>query len=166
MARRGFGDETWRLAEAGDAAALARAAALLGDGDDGEYEGRRAAAFRLALEGRTQEALAELNEGWSDDWPPPSAYALDVARIHFLAGDTNRCLTAIELELRGLSRWDGVGALVVASVRRDPRCWRRAFGLVLRAERGPRKLRSALAVVRAGLGRRPLAAVAAATPES
>jgi hypothetical protein len=166
MARRGFGDETWRLAETGDAAGLARVAALIHDGDDGEYDGRRAAAFRLALERRTQEALAELNEGWSDDWPPPSAYALDVARIHFLAGDTTRCLAAIELELRGLSRWDGVGALVVAAVRRDPRRWRTALGLVLRAERGPRKLRGALAVVRARLARRPHAALAAPTPES
>ena len=165
MARRGFGDETWRLAEAGDAAALERVAELLLDDDDGAYDGRRAAAFRFALEGRTHEALAELNEGWSDDWPPPSAYALDVARIHFLAGDMTRCLAAIELELRGLSYWDGVSALIIGAARRDPRRWRHALNLVLRAERGPRKLRSALAVLRAGIARRPLESLPAATRE-
>lgn len=150
MTRRVFGDETWSLAAAGDTAGLARVAELLGD--DAGHDARRALAFGLALEGRTHDALAELNEGWSDDWAPPSAYALDVARVHFLARDTTRCLAALELELRGLSRWDGVGELVVEAVRRDPRRWRQGLRLVLVAERGARKARAAAAVVGARIG--------------
>src|SRR5918911_1644381 len=116
--RRGFGDETWRLACAGDAAALGRAAdMLLGDGEL-EYEGHRARAFALAVDGRRDEALVELSEGWSDDWPPPSAYALDVSRIHYLCHDCERALAALQLEVRSLSQWTGVHEIVAACVRR------------------------------------------------
>jgi hypothetical protein len=167
--RRGFGDETWRLARAGDAAGLERAAQLLlRNGTDTEYEGRRARAFRLALERRTSEALRELAEGWAEDWPPPSAYALDVSRVHYLAGDPVRALTAIELELRGLSRWEGVSELAAACVGRDRRLWRRGLRVAAAAERGPRKLRAVAAVLRARADAAPAAAgtVPEPTPES
>jgi hypothetical protein len=88
-ARRGFGDETWRLARSGDIAALHRAADLLlaGDARDLDYDGRRARAFALALAGRVDEALAQLSERSSDDWPFAPAAAADTARVRFLAGD-------------------------------------------------------------------------------
>src|ERR1700704_3830171 len=121
MTRRGFGDETWRLASTGDGPALERAAELLRDANGGvDYEGRRAVAFKLALDGRRDAALAELNEGWADDWPPPSAYALDVSRVQFLAGDCDRALAALQLEVHSVSEWGGVHEIVAGCVRKNP----------------------------------------------
>src|SRR5712691_5071750 len=119
--RRGYGDEIWRLASEGDTAGLEHVAALLADDGEFDYESRRAAAFLRALEGRADQALAELNEGWADDWPPPSAYALDVGRIHLLVGDCDRALSALQLEVHSLSHWSGVHEIVAACVRRNPR---------------------------------------------
>jgi hypothetical protein len=153
--RLGLGDEIWRLAGAGDAAGLEHASELLADDGEFDYESRRALAFRYALDGRTDQALAELNEGWAEDWPPPAAYALDVARIHLLAGDCERALSALQLEVRGLSHWSGVSEVVAACVRRHPRTWRRGLGLALAAETGlVGKLRAAAIVARARFGGR------------
>src|ERR687893_45987 len=102
MARRGFGDEAWELALVGDAASLHRAADLLsGDSGDLDYEAHRARAFALAIEGRRDDGLAELNEGWTEEWPFPGAYAADVARVRFLAGDYEDALGALRLAVRG-----------------------------------------------------------------
>src|SRR5207302_3629333 len=60
---------------------------LLTEPLDLAYEGHRARAFSLAVERKAPEALDVLNEGWTADWPFPVAYALDVARIRYLAGD-------------------------------------------------------------------------------
>src|ERR687888_161677 len=102
-ARRGYGDETWRLARARDSAALHRAADLLLEGEPGglDYDGHRARAFALAVEGRVDDALAELNEGWSEEWPFPAAYAADIARVRFLVGDYADALDALQLSVRG-----------------------------------------------------------------
>jgi hypothetical protein len=152
-ARRGFGDETWRLARAGDLAGLERAAKLLLTETGGlEYEGHRARAFRLAAEGSVVAALAELNEGWSEDWPSPAAYAVDVARIHFLTHDCAKALTALELDVRSAAHFDGLRDLVVECVRRDPRLWRMALEIVLAGEDGTAaKLGAAASVVGARL---------------
>jgi hypothetical protein len=119
--RRGFGDEIWRLAREGDAAALHKAADLLRpDPDDLSYEGQRARAFALAVEGSVDEALAQLNAGWTDDWPLPAAYATDVARIRFLAGDYGKALDSLLLASRGARRVDGsVGELATACVQAE-----------------------------------------------
>jgi hypothetical protein len=148
--RRGFGDEIWRLAEAGDVGGLDSAAALLLHDPEGfEYEGHRALAFRHALQGRTAQALQELNEGWSEEWPTPSAYATDVARIHFLAGDCAKALTALSLDVRSATQWDGLTELVAACVKKDRALWREAIGIATAGETGTRKARAALAVLRA-----------------
>ena len=129
MERRGFGDETWRLALEGDAASRQRAAELLGGLD---YESHRARAFARAVEGDRDAALAELNEGWTEEWPFPSAYATDVARVRYLAGDYEDALGALQLAVRGAERIDpGVPELASNCVRRSPQLWLRALRLVV-----------------------------------
>jgi hypothetical protein len=132
-ARRGFGDETWRLAQAGDAEALRRAAdLLLTEPLDLAYEGHRARAFSLAVERKAAEALDVLNEGWTADWPFPAAYALDVARIRYLAGDYELALEALRLALRGAERVDRAAVeLACACVRRRRSLWAKALSAVL-----------------------------------
>ena len=103
--RRGFGDETWRLANEGDVAALYRAADLLIEGDL-SYDGHRARAFGLAVEGKVDDALAELNDGWTEEWPFPAQYAADTARVRYLAGDYERSLGALQLAAHGADRLD------------------------------------------------------------
>jgi hypothetical protein len=148
--RRGFGDQAWDLAQNGDIAALERAAELhLRHATGVEYEGHRARAFAFAVEGRAGEALARLNEGWSDEWPTPAAYAADVARIHFLAGDCAAALTALQLDLRALEHIDGVTEFAVTCARRDPSVRRRALRVALRGTRGFDKLRAVAAVLSA-----------------
>jgi hypothetical protein len=121
----------WRLALEGDGAALHRTADLLLAGDVAGfgYDGHRARAFALAVEGRVDEALAQLNDGWGEDWPFPAAYAADTARVRYLAGDDERSLTALGLAMHGAHGVDpAVGELVRLIVRRTP-------GLRLRAVR-------------------------------
>src|SRR4051812_28879503 len=163
--RRGFGDEIWRLARAGDGEGLARAATLLERDAELAYESRRASAFRHALHGETERALADLNEGWSDDWLVPSAYAIDVSRIHFLAGDFSHALTALELEAHTFARWAGAREIAVECVRRDPSLWRRGLRLALAAEPDPTaKIGATLAVARAPLRGRGVAPGAVPDP--
>jgi hypothetical protein len=167
--RLGLGDEIWRLAGAGDAGGLEHVSQLLADDGEFEYESRRALAFRHALDGRTDQALAELNEGWAEDWPPPAAYALDVARIHLLVGDCERALSALQLEVRGLSHWSGVSEIVRDCVRRNPRLWRRGLRLALAAEAGVvGKFRATALVAAARFGgrERPPKALPDASPGS
>jgi hypothetical protein len=148
--RRGFGDETWRLARARDRAGLDHAAALLLDEGELEYEGHRARAFRLAVDARAADALEELNEGWSEDWPSPAAYATDVARIHFLAGNAAHALTALQLDVRSAAHFDGLADLALACVRTEPRLWRAALHVVAGGEEGfVPKARAAGAIMRA-----------------
>src|SRR3954471_14000391 len=129
MRRRAYGDETWRLALAGDVAGLRRVAEVLqGEAPDEGYDAYRARAFALAVEGRAPRALEELNEGWTDEWPFPSAYAADVARVRFLAGDYAAALDGLHLALRGADRVDAdVGRLAKECVRRDKRLLRLAL---------------------------------------
>jgi len=129
MRRRALGDETWRLALAGDAPALRRVAELLqGAAGEESYDAHRARAFALAVEGRSAAGLGELNEGWTEDWPFPSAYAADIARVRFLAGDYAEALDALHLSLRGADRVDAdVARLAKECVRRDKRLLRRAL---------------------------------------
>ena len=152
-ARRGFGDETWRLALAGDAAGLHRAAdLLLGDEQDLDYDGHRARAFAHALQGDRDAALAELNDGWTEDWPFPSAYATDVARVRYLAGDDEDALGALQLAVRGADRLEpGTADLATRCVRRTPRLWSRAFRLALSGGTTSERAGTAWAVLRARL---------------
>jgi hypothetical protein len=150
--RRGYGDETWRLARAGDVASLHRAAGLLLGGDAGplDYDGHRARAFALALEGDVDDALAELNEGWSEEWPFPAAYAADTARVRYLAGDYERSLGALQLAVHGADRLDPqIAELVAAVVKHAPRLRLRAMRVVLGGGTPWQRLRNAAAAVAA-----------------
>jgi hypothetical protein len=95
-----------------------------------EYERRRLEAFRLAVDGGRDDALIELTHGWSHLAPPPSLYLADVARVHYLAGDYESALIAIDLN-RGLGATEQE-ALVLDCVRREPRLWRPAARIALR----------------------------------
>jgi hypothetical protein len=112
-----------------------------------EYERRRLQAFRLAVDGDPDDALIELNHGWEDAGPPPALYLADVARVHYLAGDYESALIAIDLN-RGLGGVEQE-ALVLDCVRRDPRLWRAAARMAVRS--GP--VRGVLRVVRVRLSR-------------
>jgi hypothetical protein len=151
VTRRGYGDETWRLAQERDAAALHRAADLLLDGDPGDlsYDGHRARAFALAVDGDADAALAQLNEGWTEDWPYPAAYAADTARVRLLAGDPERALGALRLATRGVDRLDpAVTALFLDVVRAAPRLRLQALGAAARGGTAGQRVRTALAVLR------------------
>jgi hypothetical protein len=150
--RRGYGDEIWRLARAGDDAALHRAADLLLQGDPGylNYDGHRARAFARALEGRVDDGLAELNEGWTEDWPFPAAYAADTARVRYLAGDCERALGALQLAVHGADRLDpAIAELVALVVAREPALRIRAVKVVLGGGTPWQRLRNAAAAARA-----------------
>jgi hypothetical protein len=150
--RKGYGDETWRLARAGDAPALYRAADLLLQGDPGDlnYDGHRARAFAFALEDRVDDGLAELNEGWTEDWPFPAAYAADTARVRYLAGDYERALGALQLAVHGADRLDpAIAELVSLVVSRAPGLRIRAVKVVLGGGTAWQRLRNAAAAVRA-----------------
>jgi hypothetical protein len=152
MKRTGFGDETWRLARSGDAEALHRAADLLLAGDPGDpnYDSHRARAFALALEGRVDDALAELTDGWSEDWPFPAAYAADTARVRYLAGDYEHALGALQLAVHGADRLDpAVGELAAAVVARAPRLRFQAVRVVLRGGTAWQRLCNAAAAASA-----------------
>jgi hypothetical protein len=152
VARRGFGDDTWRLAKEGNTEALRGAAARLGD--DVPYDAHRARAFALAVEARRDEALAELNEGWTEDWPVPGQYAVDVARIHYLAGDCAHALAALDLSVRSAHRRDGAPAELAAEcARREPHLWWHALRVALAAGSLSERGRTAVAVVVARLAR-------------
>jgi hypothetical protein len=149
--RRVFGDETWRLATEGESEALYRAAAALeavpGDRD---YDSHRARAFALAVEGKVDEARDELNEGWTEDWPFPAAYAADIARVWYLAGDYGHSLDALHLAVRGADRVDGaLPALARACVARAPRLLPRALKVALAGGTPTQRLKAAAGVVRA-----------------
>ena len=153
-ARRGYRDETWRLAVERDAAALRRAADLLlaGDAGDFDYDGHRARAFALAVEGRIDDALAQLNEGWTEEWPFPAAYAADIARVRFLNGDYAKALDALQLSVRGADRLEpAVAELTPECVRQEKRLW--GFGLKVALAGGTpwQRLSTALAVLGARL---------------
>jgi hypothetical protein len=150
--RRGFGDETWRLATEADRAALHRAADLLLEGDPGGlfYDGHRARAFALALEGRVDEALGQLNMGWTEDWPFPAAYAADTARVRYLAGDYEHALGALRFALHGADRIDpAIADLVTSLVARAPKLRLRAIRVVLGGGSAWQRLRNAAVVASA-----------------
>jgi hypothetical protein len=151
-ARKGFGDEVWRLAQEADATSLHRAADLLLEGDPGGlfYDGHRARAFAFALEGRVDDALAQLNEGWTEDWPFPAAFAADAARVRFLTGHYDESLGALQLAVRGADRVDpAVSDLAAAVVARAPRLRLRAVKVVLGGGTPWQRLRNAAAAVSA-----------------
>ena len=151
-ARKGYGDETWRLAQARDAPALHRAADLLLQGDPGDlnYDGHRARAFALAIEDQVDDALAQLNEGWTEDWPFPAAYAADTARVRYLAGDYERALGALQLAVHGADRLDpAIAELVSLLVARAPSLRLRAVRVVLGGGTAWQRLRNAAAAASA-----------------
>jgi hypothetical protein len=146
--RRGFGDEAWRLAKDGDTAALHQAADLLLAGEPAGllYDGHRARAFALALTGRVDDALAQLNEGWTEDWPFPVAYAADTARVRYLAGDYEQSLWALQLAVHGCDRLDpAIAELAPAVVARAPALRLRAIKVVLSGGTTWQRLRNATA---------------------
>jgi hypothetical protein len=146
--RKGFGDEAWRLAQAADIDSLRRAAELLLEGDPGGllYDGHRARAFAFALEGHVDEALAELNEGWTEDWPFPAAFATDAARVRYLAGDYEESLGALRLAVHGADRLDpAIPELATAVVAHAPKLRLRAVRLVLGGGTAWQRLRNAAA---------------------
>jgi hypothetical protein len=156
MARAGaYRDETWRLALARDAAALHAAAdLLLEDGpDESRYDGHRARAFALSVEGRVDDALDELNDGATEDWPFPAAYAADVGRVRYLAGEYSSALSALQLAVDGADRLDpAVGDLVAGCVRGDGRLLRRGLAVAVGSGTTRDRVTTALAVIKARLG--------------
>jgi hypothetical protein len=155
--RRGVGDETWRLARDADTEGLYRAADLLLEGDPGGllYDGHRARAFALALDGRVDDALAELNEGWAEDWPFPAAYAADTARVRYLAGDYDASLGALRLAVHGADRLDpAIAELVAAVVAHAPKLRVRAIKVVLGGGTVWQRLRNAAAAASASASAR------------
>ncbi|HEY3182256.1 MAG TPA: hypothetical protein VGJ77_05415 [Gaiellaceae bacterium] len=153
-ARRGYGDETWRLALARDSVALHCAADLLLEGEavDFNYEGHRARAFALAVEEYVDEALEQLNEGWTEEWPFPAAYAADIARVRFLVADYAKALDALELSVRGADRLEpAVAELTPECVRREKGLWRRGLQVALSGGTAGQRLGTALAVLGARL---------------
>jgi hypothetical protein len=150
--RKAFGDETWRLARVADVAGLRRVADLLLEGDTGDlnYDGHRARAFALAIEGRVDDALAELNEGWSEDWPFPAAYAADTARVRYLAGDYEQSLGALSLAVHGADHLDpAISELVSAVVVQAPKLRFRAVKVMLGGGSAWQRLRNAAAAASA-----------------
>jgi hypothetical protein len=112
-----------------------------------EYERRRLEAFRLAVDGGRDDALIVLTHGWSGLAPPPSLYLADVARVHYLAGDYEAALIAIDLNrAHGALEQE---ALVLDCVRREPRLWRAAARIALSTGRN----RALLRVLRVRLSR-------------
>jgi hypothetical protein len=137
-----FGDETWRLARTGEAIELHRAAGLL----DG-YDAHRARAFALAVEGRVDDALAELNEGAEGGWPFAAARAADRARVRFLAGDYRHSLETLQPAVHAADRLDPAVAELAADIAaREPRLRLRAVKLVLGGGTIWQRLRNAAAV--------------------
>jgi hypothetical protein len=150
--RKGFGDESWRLAQDADTAGLHLAADLLLDGEPGGllYDGHRARAFALALDGRVDDALAQLNEGWTEDWPFPAAFAADTARVRYLAGDYEESLGALQLAVHGAPRLDpAVAELACAVVARAPELRLRAVKVVLSGGTAWQRVRNAAAAASA-----------------
>jgi hypothetical protein len=152
-ARRGFGDEIWRLAREGDSDALDRAAdLLLQDPDDLNYEGHRARSFAHAVRGERDEALALLNAGWTEDWPFPAAYATDVARVRYLCGDDEKALDSLLLACRGAERVDGsLRELATAIVERRPKLVGHALRVAFAGGTTVQRLGNARAVLAARL---------------
>jgi hypothetical protein len=147
--RRGYADEVWRLAQARDAAALHRAADLLAAAEL-EYDAHRARAFALAIARRLEDALAQLNEGWTEEWPLPAAYAADTARVCYLAGEPERSLAALRLAVHGADRLEpAVAELVRLVVTSAPRLRLRAIGVVLGGGTVWQRLRNAAAAASA-----------------
>jgi len=149
--RRGYGDEIWRLAREGDSASLHKAAdLLLEDTTDLSYDGHRARAFALAVEGKGDDGLAQLNEGWTEEWPFPAMYATDVGRVRYLAREEDKALSALLLAVRGAQRVDsGVPELAAECVRRRPRLLWRALRVMLAGGTTLQRLRHAGTVFRA-----------------
>ena len=108
------------------------------------YDAHRAKAFALATDGDVDAALAELNDGWTEDWPFPAAYAADIARVRFLAGDYESSLGALELALHGTDRLDPqIADLAAAVAVRAPRLRLRAVRVVLGGGTAWQRLRNA-----------------------
>jgi hypothetical protein len=151
VTRRGFDDEVWRLAHAGDATGLRAAADLLLEGreQDLAYEGHRARAFALAVEGSAGDALEELERGRTRHWPFPVAHATDIARIHFLAGDYGTAVTALQPAIRGVERLDaGVRELLGDCVRRGDGLRGRALRAAIAGGTPGQRLAAAVSVLR------------------
>ena len=116
------------------------------------YETHRARALVLAGRGEADTALAELNEGWTEEWPSPTVYATDVARVHFLAGRYADAVEALHLAVRGAHEAErDVPRLAHACVRGAPHVWRRALDLAFVGGTFAQRTRTAWAVVRARL---------------
>jgi hypothetical protein len=150
--RTGYGDETWRLALEGDVDALERVGDLLSGDGEVSYDGHRARAFAAVVGGDMERALAELNEGWTEEWPFPAAYAADVARVRFLGGDYSHALDALRLAVRSADVLDpAVPELTLECVRRAPRAWLAGVRIALAGGSPWQRLANASAVVRARL---------------
>jgi hypothetical protein len=120
-----------------------------------EYESARLRAFELAVGGRTDDALAELNRGWTEAWPFPTAYATDVARVRYLAGDYEDALVALSLAAHGTERVDpAVLELAVQCVRRAPRLWRNGLRIALAGGTASQRADAVWRVARGRLARR------------
>lgn len=116
------------------------------------YEAHRARALVLAARGRALEALDELNEGWTEEWPFPAVYATDVARVRFLAGQYAEAIEALHLAVRGAEHAEPeVPALARECVRNAPEVWRRALRLALAGGTASQRARTAWSVLRARL---------------
>jgi hypothetical protein len=139
----------WRLAVQRDADGLrARARELRGRGPS-TYSSARADAFALAVEGSGKAAIATLGSGWTDAWPAPVAFALDVARVRLLSGEAAGALIALQLGLAGQERLPPVARdLVAACVRERRWLWRLALRVIFSAGSWWERAAGVAAVVR------------------
>ncbi len=92
-------DEITKLAVVGDVAGLRAAANSLPPTLDFAYDRQRARAMALALEGKSDQAVAELKSGSAAQLQTPSTVAADLAEIRLLAGDPKAAVEALSLGL-------------------------------------------------------------------
>ena len=88
-------DEITKLAVVGDTVGLRRVADRLPATVDASYDRHRARAMALALEGKSDQAVAELNAGAADRLQDPSTVAADFAELRLLAGDPRAAVDAL-----------------------------------------------------------------------
>ena len=119
-----------------------------GEREQPDYGERRRRAFRLAVDGECDAALAELTEG-TETAPNSGDYVADVARVRYLVGDYEQALVALDVVRGDVNR--EMTPLAIDCVRRDRRLWRNALPIVVRRGSALERGRAALRVVRARL---------------
>lgn len=145
--------EISRLAERGAVPDLRALADALPPTVAFSYERHRARALALALERRTEQAVAELSRGSAAGWPETPELATDLAELRLVAGDPRAAVTAIGLAAQSAGRLDPPArALLVRAVVAERGLWHPATRVALRAGKPWLRAADALAVLAAAAG--------------